>query len=295
MSDPCDAAPVEPLTASQPQPAPSNASAAKRVRGALLPYCTALIVFASSLIAFQFFRLFTLVAYRAEFAGLPAKTILSSVARGVRFDLSSTFLFLGLPLWLLVLPLKQTERTRFRTAAAWIAFGVWTLMTWVMAIDAGYFSDVSRHIGTEIAAAENDWIFIWSSIIFDFWWAIILIGSLSAAAGVGWRAILRKHNRFPSPSVSAWILFALLPVVAVIAVRGGFQRRPITTISASKNTSHRQAYLTLNGVFALTHSLRPSGEIPVNFYEFSDALATVMPWMQSKREAAVDPDRKSVV
>ncbi|MFH1377585.1 MAG: LTA synthase family protein [Planctomycetota bacterium] len=290
MSEPCDAAPIELSSARQDHAAPSEVSNAPKASGVLKPYLLTLCILTSTLLAFQFFRLFSLVAYRAEFTDLPAKVIFSSVLRGLRFDLSSTFLFLGLPIWMLLLPLRQAGRTRFRNATAWAAFGVWTVMTWIMAIDVGYYTDVSRHIGTEIAAAENDWIFIWSSIIFDFWWAILLMGGLSAAAGFGWRAAIRKLCVFPSPTVSAWIVFALLPVVAVIAIRGGFQRRPITTISASKNASHRQAYLSLNGVFSLTHSLRPSSEIPVNFYPFDDALASVKPWIKSERETVTDPE-----
>mgnify|MGYP006967017012 FL=1 len=119
-----------------PAPDPESASAvahpsvASAVRRALTPYYPPVCLLAAALALFQLSRLTGYLIYRSDFASMPLSETIRAFWNGFRFDLSSAGLYLGLPVWLLLLPRSQPQMTALRRVALWAGFGCWICFFW---------------------------------------------------------------------------------------------------------------------------------------------------------------------
>jgi len=219
-------------------------------------------------------RVGLLILYPYDFAGLTGSQLAGAFARGLRFDLSIALLFVGLPVWLMWLPI------RFGRSRAWQA--LWGLIAflamaaaWGLALaDLIYFGDVRRHIGSDLANAWGSDSSTLLRSVLDYPLPLLGFVAFMAVVGVVWWSALKMRAPRPRPGVVGWVVWGLTPVLALVGIRGGLQADPLRPIDAFATGTAAIGNLVLNGPFSAIHSIRDPG--PVEFTgDFDAALADV--------------------
>ena len=192
--------------------------------------------------------------YPDHFASLDAREVFGALVRGLRFDVSTAFWVLGLPVWLLLWPIGFARRHAWQTAVGWTAGALILLMLFLMLGDLTYFSLVDRHIGHDfyVGLSGNLGAVLLNGLEYPVPWIVFL--ALAIAVVVGWRVWLRR----PVPPLGnrglAWSLAIAWIPVFVIGARGGLQEMPIALVDAFRGQSVESGYLALNGPFSIFYS-----------------------------------------
>ena len=192
--------------------------------------------------------------YPEHFASLDAPEVLGAFVRGLRFDVSTAFWVLGLPVWLLLWPAGFARRRRWQTTLGWVTCALIVVMLFLTLSDLTYFSLVDRHIGHDfyVGLSGNLGAVLRNGLEYPLPWIVFF--ALAIAIVVGWRAWLRR----PVPPLGnrglAWALAIAWMPAFVIGARGGLQEMPIALVDAFRGQSVESGYLTLNGPFSIFYS-----------------------------------------
>lgn len=248
---------------------------------------TALVIGGVMLLALTAARALLFLSYGAFFDELPALHVVRAFVHGLRFDASITVLLLGLPLWLMALPARWARREAVQRTLRWVTFGIVVICVFVIAADLVYFSVGHRHIGAELALTMRDDWQAAAQMPLDY--PLPLAAFLVVATGLAflWRA-LPSHDppgaggrssgmrKTPTPAWKAWAAWAAFLPLAVIAVRGGLQDKPLNIVNAFRYGSVAEGYLTLNGPFSVVHSTRNTRRGPtLSTVPWDEAIRTV--------------------
>ena len=218
-------------------------------------------------------RLILYISYQDYFSSLAFSQVLISLLDGMRFDLSIILTFLGLPLFMINLPINKKLWLKIWTVIASIIF---ITMFLILAGDVFYFDVVDRHLGDDLLLALDDADFIWSFAISQYWYVLILIILIFTYYI---RYLFRKINWFfESPKTKLLreiILQAAIVLLVIIGIRGSFGDKPINVINAFGQGSSQYGNLTLNGVFSVYHVSRSTTSVKHTFFlkEYADITA----------------------
>ena len=102
---------------------------------------------------FFFFRLLFLFIYPDSFSNLGMNDTLFALVDGARFDLSIILTFLGLPLFLLNIPIEK--KWWFKTWSIVLIIEIFVNIL-LLTSDLIYFGYVRRHLGNELWLIYND-------------------------------------------------------------------------------------------------------------------------------------------
>lgn len=238
------------------------------------PYLRLIFLIAVFLVPFTLARVGLLFAYGGEFAELTVAQISLAMLHGIRFDLSILLLFIGLPLLFLLLPFRWSSSRWWQYPWLWLVFIALVGFIFIIAGDMAYFGFVHRHAGPEVKAMWSDMDLMWDMAISDYLSWLLLFAIFIVSALYAWK---RWMLLLPTPPVKVWprlLVIVVLFFLFVLVIRGGAQYKPIGIANAFSSGSIATGYLTLNGPFAVFHSVMSTKATKKSFMPWPDAVAT---------------------
>jgi phosphoglycerol transferase MdoB-like AlkP superfamily enzyme len=216
------------------------------------PVMRALLLVALVAAVFAAMRALLYFSFRSDmFANLSTTEVLTAFIGGLRFDLSSIFAFLGLPLLLFALPFPQLQGRPFRMFTALLCSAVVVFLIVILIGDYYYFPHVKRHLADELSLAVNDLGFI-GTMLFDHLGALAFSCFMIALTVFCCCYLLLSADR---NAKYQWPGFFILLCLGFLAVRGSVDIKPLNAIDAFANDKQSLGQLTLNGVFTASHAM----------------------------------------
>jgi len=253
------------------------------------PYLRILVLLAIFILPATVMRLALYVVHVDDFSGLSFWQVLVAFLVGLRFDISITVTMIGIPVLLMLLPFRWSHHRYWQYAWGAFIFVAWILFILLMVIDTIYFGQVHRHIGSEVNTLSNDVGSMVSIALMEYKLALLLFAlATSMGAWLWWRLLrpIPAHPRRP------WLRLLMLPVLflLLIAGRGGYTGKPMGVGEAFFSDSLAQGYLTMNGAFAISHSLIEKEPPVKSFMPQAQADAIVQAQLASPNVHFISPD-----
>jgi phosphoglycerol transferase MdoB-like AlkP superfamily enzyme len=218
------------------------------------------------LLLFLVFRLGLLYIYPENFSNLTIIQCLSALIEGMRFDLSITLTFIGIPLLFLALPFKFAAHKNWRTIFNIPIFIVFFGFLLLSIADLLYFAHVNRHIGSELLPILQDNTFIITYTLQTQ--KLKLFFFIATITGIGfiWFKNSRKNINYTPNILLNITSFILFVFIAIVAFRGVTSSKPLHIVDAYKNGNFAYGNLVLNGVFSSFHLNRNGAQEKYAFY-----------------------------
>jgi phosphoglycerol transferase MdoB-like AlkP superfamily enzyme len=241
------------------------------------------------LLGYSFTRLYFFVANFGHFSSEPLINMLLAMWHGVRFDLSAIAL-LNAPL-LLFLFVSIWFRVLFKANMVLVfcyLFVVNALAVVINFVDTIYFPYTGRRSGMEVFSMANDVVSQLPELIVVYWGyavasALILIASYWFFLQIKSRCPLVFSNKF-----FALLLCFTLFIVFVVAIRGGFQSKPIRALNAYSYPSSSLGAVVLNTPFALLKEDADHLDRAAYFSSYDDIKASLRPEMRREEVVAIN-------
>jgi hypothetical protein len=215
----------------------------------------------------------------------PATEIARAFALGPRFDVTA-IVFLNAPvLALLLFPLPAWR------ALARLRFGLILALNvpflWLGVLDAEYFKFTGKRSGSDVLAFLGDASEQSLQLAGQYWY--LVLASLAGAVAVGGVALAVERLLSPSFEANASRAVSLRPwwrgvrwrqeaalflaggAAAAMGLRGGFQRKPLTTTHAYVFEANVLNVLTLNTTLTVLHAGRHKGVPSVAYFPTLEA------------------------
>ena len=221
-------------------------------------------------------RLILLVSYPAYFAELSLSDLLVAFVSGIRFDLSVSVISQALVLLLLLVPSRFIHNRRMLSVLASLSLLVMLAITGIALADISYFSEVHRHMGSEITRLGDDF-----GAIVDVALESRLLQTLAAVvflvfvSVLGFRVLIKPvREQAVVLSSSYWRrgLAAGIGFFALLLMGRGLvpQGKPLDIVDAFSSGSQVQANLTLSGPFVVFNETRSSEKKILSYLELSE-------------------------
>jgi phosphoglycerol transferase MdoB-like AlkP superfamily enzyme len=211
-------------------------------------------------------RLVFLIDHRANFADAPLGSVLYAFVRGARFDLSA-IVYSNIPFILLSLApcalLAQRWYDRLVQTVYVVGNGA---LTWIMVADVGYYPFTGTRVTMDVFALSGEASAQAGQLLLNFAGLTVIALTLSAS----FLFLYPRPKRGAALPLRSWTragagVFAVL-LLAVVAARGGLQKKPLKPIHAFASGHHEIGILTLNTAFTLIHSPRERQLEPVQYF-----------------------------
>ncbi|HZE95537.1 MAG TPA: LTA synthase family protein [Planctomycetota bacterium] len=279
MTEPQGPAPAAPSPAAHPSP-----------KALLVPLRLPAILLAGAFAAFFLARLGVLILHRDTFADLTASQVLRAFLRGFRFDAAAIFPIVGIPLFLILLPVGGVRRSLWRRVWAWVSFGLVALLVLTLCVDVIYFGHVQRHAGLE-ATEPGDALRVMSmSAVVSYLLPLLAYIVLVAFLAVVFRRMLRRDPPASAGSAAQAALALGFAVLLYFGERGTFSGKRLRVVHAFQDVPAGAGHLALNGPYCILHSMAHSRAVKTAFYPWPDALHTAREALFSPGEEAPDPE-----
>jgi len=210
------------------------------------------LMLAAVLLVFTFARLMLFLAYFSVFSDLSIAETLDAFLGGLRFDLSITLTFLGLPLVMMNLPFKFAEQFRWHAAWAWVIYAGVVLFSFVLVADVIYFDFVKRHVADEVLMVSNDLDATATLMVGEYLIHTAAFLAFAAALFLLWQRLVKVPV---TTTHHPWLRAAVVSSLVLVGARGSVSGDSLD-ISDSYSSSHAAgSNLKLNGAFTLYHSI----------------------------------------
>ena len=243
-------------------------------------------------VLFFMLRLAFLWVYPETFGELTLSEIVYAMLKGAWFmDSSITMVFLGIPFLLTYLPLHVFTSQLYLKFVSWYTFVVLFVFTLIAIGDLQYFALVQRHTGYELAAAmQTSTQAMIDMLVSAYGLQMLLLVVLMVASAFVWKRYMMPHPKTSHLKLGWWRVpfFLLMFVVILLTMRGGIESKPIQSVFAYNEGSMAQGHLTLNGVFAVFHSLNKSNMRTPDFMPQEEAVDVVQAIYASPYERVPD-------
>lgn len=240
--------------------------------------------------SFSLARLAILAFHAGEFSSLSGGDVTRALVRGLRFDAGAIFPVIGLPLFLLLLPIGGSWGTRGRVILGWLCYALLAGFLLILGADAVYFGIVHRHAGLEVT--EPGGVFKTIALSVASHDVLPVLGYLTLLIGLFffWKRLLRREPR-PWSRPAAQIAAALFAAILLyFGERGTFSGKRLRVVHAFQNAPLAAAHLSLNGPYCILHSLVHSRAVRTEFYPWADAIRTARESILTPGETVVDPE-----
>ena len=215
-------------------------------------------------------RVAFLAVHLALFRADPPGAVAGALVQGLRFDLAA-IAYANAPFILLSLaPAALQERTGWQRLLLGLFVGVNTLCAWVMVADIEYFRFTGTRVTAEVLALRGEALAQADQFLVNYAPFVLLGLGLAAGLVLLYPRAAPPLRRRPWPRSAATALGIV--ALAVIATRGGMQKKPLRPIHAFAQGEHQLGILALNSIFTLIRSPRDRQVEPVAFFA-SDAEA----------------------
>lgn len=222
---------------------------------------------AACLIVLQLARLAYFLTLRTRLEATPYTALLKTWFLGLRFDVTATAMFVGLPVLMLALP----RPTRIDRAWQWTWHGVACVgviaLTLACIADFYFLAQLQRHIGQEIMTIANDLSFIGAFAVDSAKWGLMVLAIAVALIARGYIAIVQRSQKRTSLAY-----FLVVFLCTGVAARGSIGGKPLNAIDAFDADSYELSQLQLNGAFSMAKAIGRDGP-QVTQRDFEKALA----------------------
>ncbi|MDH5571764.1 MAG: sulfatase-like hydrolase/transferase [Gammaproteobacteria bacterium] len=230
-------------------------------------------------------RVILLVQYPDDFKILSQTEIVQAFVRGMMFDNAIILTFIGIPLLLMWLPFKLTQHKWVQLFWNIFFYVVLLIMAFILVGDIIYYGHIHRHAGQELAIAlQNDKDLLIAMAIGSYSFHILLFLVFSVVLFAGWKHIWRIEHKQTDKYWSRLFGAFVGLIVIILAVRGGLAGKPLNIINAYASGSVAAGNLTLNGPYAIFHTLRSRGDDYASQYYNDEALKKVKEYVHSDKE-----------
>ena len=233
-------------------------------------------------------RLALLIIYYPSFSQLGWGEMLFSFVHGIRFDASITITFIGIPLLLMALPHRWSTSLIWQGLIVWLTYLVMVGFIFMTISDLIYFSFVQRHTGPEVTLISGDMDLMLDMLLNQYRLALILFIIVFIAGGILWHRLFNNRIARPEKVLPRYGVIALLFILVIFIGRGGLQYKPIKVTDAFLSGSTAAGYLTMNGPFAIFHSIRGSQPTNREFMPLATAVELVRKRITTAHERYID-------
>lgn len=265
-------------------------AAPRKLRDLLGPFELPLIIAALHVAAFTLARLAVLLLHGDEFSALTAGDVFRALGRGLRYDAAAIFPVLGLPLFLLMLPVPAAWSARWRQVWGWSCGALFAVILLVLVVDVVYFGVVHRHAGLEVTEVGDVVRILTTTAVVQY--LLPLLGFAAALAGLFflWRMLLRREAG-PGPGRRIQVGVALaLAVLMYFGERGTLSGKRLRVVHAFQDAPVAGAHLALNGPYCILHALVHARSVKASFYPWPEALRGAQEALLTPAERVPDPD-----
>lgn len=222
-----------------------------------LRFLTLLIIYSVCRILFYFFNqeLFPTINFSSFFLCL---------FNGLRFDLSAIF-FLNIPVILLIIvPFSFRKDVKYQKVVLILFYIINIIGLMANMADIIYYRFTLKRISFEIfnylaLGGGDDAVSLLPRFILDFWYiTVIWLFLIAVLVFVSSRFSVNKQYAYQNTKIyliGQCFLALLWAGIALVCMRGGFQLKPISPITASRVTSSELALIVLNTPFTLIKSV----------------------------------------
>ncbi len=253
-------------------------------------YYRALFIFIVAIIPFTIARIALHQIYSGDFEDLTLSQTIVAYLHGLRFDAAITITYIGFPLIFMMLPFRWAKTQIWQQLWAWVIFLILLIFAFTLTGDIIYFEFVHRHAGPEIHFILSDIPMMLDIAISDHPIALITFGIAALLAAELWhksfKVPLADEHQTIKHSIAVFVIFLGLIIVG----RGGLQHKPVRISDAFTNASTAAAYLTINGTFAITQSLRSARPSSTQFMPNEEAIKITQDYLKADNESFIDKD-----
>lgn len=242
------------------------------------------VLFYRLLIALLFLSLSRLLFYIFNyhyFSDLDGAELLAAFFGGIRFDITALIILNAPYIFMNVLPFPFRRKRAWQFTANVFYFVLNILGLALNSIDGVYFRFTSKRMTADIfsflSTGEDDIMTLAPRFISDF--ALEFFTWLALSLLFIWVALRWKPKEMRKPMGARFyiintILFLICGAVSIIGIRGGFQLRPITIITAGNYAPAKDVSLVLNTPFTIIKSFGHTGLKEVHYFEDEQDLIT---------------------
>ena len=210
---------------------------------------------------------------------------------GIRFDLTSIFILNIIFIILFTIPLQFRYNKIYQKIYNYLYIISNSFFLLLNCIDIIYFRFTLKRTTADVfgmLGKGNDVINLIPRFIIDFWY-IFLIWILLILALIFFQKIFvindsktnlnsaKEKNKYYF-SQTIWFLISIF--ISVIAIRGGFQLRPTSIITAGQYTTTQNIPLVLNTPFTIIKTLNSNEISEVKYFDENTALSIYNPCIQ---------------
>jgi len=251
-------------------------------------YFRAFFIFILAIIPFTVARIALHQIYSSDFESLTFLQTVTAYIHGLRFDAAIVITYIGFPLIFMMLPFQWAKTQVWQLIWAWVIFFVLLVFAFTLTADIIYFAFVHRHTGPEIHFILSDIPMMLDIATSDHPFALITFGIIGLLAAALWhksfKVPLADEHQSHKHNIAVFIIFLGLIIIG----RGGLQHKPVRISNAFTNASAAAAYLTINGTFAITQSLRNGRPSSTQFMPNDQAIKITQDYLKADNETFVD-------
>jgi phosphoglycerol transferase MdoB-like AlkP superfamily enzyme len=234
----------------------------------------------ASLLIWAFSRLCLYFFNPALFGDFARGELWRIIIGGLRFDFSGLIMF-NLPFIMLnVFPVPIREHRTYRLVRFFAFLIPNTIGITLNLADSAYFPFSGKRLTGDIfnymKAGGGDFINLIPQYLLDFWYATILLLTLPFLFAWLFFTFNRKLEGridlgFALKQLGTFLLWA---AISVLAIRGGFQLKPVHIITAGQYASPANVPLVLNTPFSIVKTLGNREISEVSYFKDTEAMQT---------------------
>ena len=216
-------------------------------------------------------RLVFLALNAQLYAGVPLPDLFLALLHGLRFDLSAMAMLNGLFVVLSLLPFGLLARKDYQQLLKW-TFLIFNLpFIWLSVADAAYFGFTGRRSTIALLGIKQDIAEQGAQLAGNYWGLVLL--SLGLAWLLAYFFPRLRLARPPSPNrLLNWLPLLLAVPLAVLAIRGGLQLKPLRVNHAFALPPAPLGHLTLNSAFTFIKSASAQQLVRKRYFPAETAL-----------------------
>jgi len=235
-----------------------------------------LILFSFSRILFYFFNL----SFFSDISNMEFWRILFY---GIRFDISA-ILILGSPFIIMnIIPLKIRYNKIYQSFGNFFLYFFCSIGLAVNFIDIIYFRFILKRTTGDIfnflANEESEILNLIPKFFIDFWYIFVLwlifVFLLIKTSNIFKVKPNSNNSKNLKHYLTNTIIFLILSFFTIIGIRGGFQLKPISPITAVHYTSIKNTPLILNSAFSIIKTIDKKGVKEEHYFENGEKLNSI--------------------
>lgn len=229
------------------------------------------------LIAYSICRILFYAFNYSYFSDLSIGQLFSILVFGIRFDLSVIILTNCLFIILYVLPFAFREKAGYRSLLKGLFIGVNSITLFANCIDLTYFQYTLKRTNASVfhflgESIGKDLLGLLPTLMADYWY-VFIIGAIFIFITSYFYKRTEKMDLLDwtgSEYRSQSLIFIVVTILATIGYRGGFQLKPISTVTAGEYASVKYISLVLNTPFSILKTLEVPSIEPSTAWKITD-------------------------